>query len=158
MRLAKAKRAADRCKGVCSMPVDEEYAPGLWCADMRTDALYSRFTSAAVAVSGSGAGASRFSARCRERYARTLGCPHRPAKWPTQPAAEGCEIGTAGAAITRSSALQAREQHEARIVSLEAALRDILGRLGDAPVPGSSALILQVPNEDVANWRKVLDQ
>ena len=67
------------------------------------------------------------------------------------------EIGSAGAAI-HAAALQEREQHEARIVCLEDALRAILGRMGDAPVPGSSALILQVPNEDVANWRKVLDQ
>lgn len=74
---------------------------------------------------------------------------------------------TAGAASDRELARQGKDlltaievyrgACAARITSLEAALRDILGRFPERRAQQGTHQLLQVPNEDVTNWRKVLD-
>jgi len=55
----------------------------------------------------------------------------------------------------RSAAGDEREQHEARVVFLEAALRDILSRFGE-PLRGAMQ-IWRADNEDIRNWQAILD-
>jgi hypothetical protein len=57
----------------------------------------------------------------------------------------------------RGAAARHRELADARITILEAALRDMLG--GFEPQLGMRGThqILQVPNEDIDNWRKILE-